>query len=98
MLVVILVLIAVFGPLVAPHAADEFVAMPFSPPGSGADLRHRLPRPGRAEPVPVRAAGAILVLAVVSTAIGLVVGVAIGLVAAYARNCARRRPDARAWT
>ena len=84
-LVVILVLIAVFGPLVAPHGADEFIAKPFSPPGSGTvfgtdylghDVLSRFLYGGRS----------ILVIAVVSTAIGVVLGVVIGLVAAYARN------------
>ena len=84
-LVGILVLIAVFGPLVAPHASDAFVAKPFSPPGSGAilgtdylgqDVLSRFLSGGLT----------ILVLAVVSTAIGLVAGLAIGLVAAYSRN------------
>jgi peptide/nickel transport system permease protein len=81
----ILVLIAVFGPLIAPHAPDEFIARPFSPPGNGAlfgtdylgqDVWSRFLGGGLT----------ILVLAIVSTGIGLVVGVAIGLVAAYSRN------------
>jgi peptide/nickel transport system permease protein len=81
----ILVLIALFGPLVAPHAPDEFIARPFSPPGNGAvfgtdylgqDVLSRFLGGGLT----------ILVLAIVSTGIGLVLGVAIGLVAAYSRN------------
>jgi peptide/nickel transport system permease protein len=84
-LVGILVLFAVFGPLIAPHASDEFVARPFSKPGGGAlfgtdylgqDVWSRFLDGGLA----------ILVLAIVSTAIGLVAGLAIGLVAAYSRN------------
>jgi peptide/nickel transport system permease protein len=81
----ILVLIAIFGPFVAPHAPDEFIARPFSPPGNGAifgtdylgqDVLSRFLGGGLT----------ILVLAIVSTGIGLIVGVAIGLVAAYSRN------------
>ncbi|HEX3224023.1 MAG TPA: ABC transporter permease [Nocardioides sp.] len=84
-LVGILVLIAVLGPLLAPHAPDEFVGRPFSKPGGGTvfgtdylgqDVLSRFLGGGLT----------ILVLAVVSTAIGLVAGVAIGLVAAYSRN------------
>jgi peptide/nickel transport system permease protein len=81
----ILVLIAIFGPLIAPHAPDEFISKPFSPPGNGAlfgtdyigqDVWSRFLGGGLT----------ILILAVVSTGIGLIVGVAIGLVAAYSRN------------
>jgi peptide/nickel transport system permease protein len=84
-LVGILVLIAIFGPLVAPHAADEFVARPFSAPGNGTvfgtdylgqDVLSRFLYGGLN----------ILILAIVATAIGLVFGLAIGLVAAYSRN------------
>ena len=84
--VLILVVIAVVGPWVAPHAADEFVAKPYSKPGAGAglfgtdylgqDVLSRFLHGG----------GGILVMSAVSTAIGLLFGVAIGLVAAYARN------------
>jgi peptide/nickel transport system permease protein len=85
--VLILVAIAVVGPWVAPHAADEFVAIPNSKPGAngagvfgtdyhGQDVLSRFLYGGRD----------ILVMALLSTAIGLIVGVAIGLVAAYARN------------
>jgi peptide/nickel transport system permease protein len=85
-LILLLVLVALAGPLVAPHAADEFVAIPNTPPGGnagllgsdylGQDVFSRFLDGGRS----------ILVMAVVSTAIGLLFGVAIGLVAAYARN------------
>ncbi len=85
--VLILVVIAVVGPLVAPHAADEFVAIPNSKPGVngagifgsdylGQDVLSRFLYGGRG----------ILVMSIVSTAIGLIVGVAIGLIAAYSRN------------
>ena len=83
--VLVLVAIAVIGPWVAPYASDEFVAIPNSKPGGGAifgtdylgqDVWSRFLYGGRD----------ILVMAVVSTGIGLVVGTVIGLVAAYARN------------
>jgi len=84
-LVGVLVLIAVLGPLIAPHASDEFVGKPFSKPGNGLlfgtdylgqDVWSRFLEGGLI----------ILVLAIVSTAIGLVAGLAVGLVAAYSRN------------
>ncbi|MBO0845883.1 MAG: ABC transporter permease [Nocardioides sp.] len=84
-LVGILVLIALFGPYLAPHAPDAFVGRPFSSPGGGAalgtdylgqDVLSRFLHGGLD----------ILILAIVSTAIGLVVGLAIGLIAAYSRN------------
>jgi len=83
--VLVLVAIAIVGPWVAPYAADEFVAIPNSKPGGGAvfgtdylgqDVLSRFLYGGRD----------ILVMAVVSTGIGLVAGIVIGLVAAYARN------------
>ena len=84
-LVGILVLISVFGPLISPHASDAFVGKPFSSPGSGAlfgtdylgqDVWSRFLDGGLI----------ILILAIVSTGLGLVAGLAIGLVAAYSRN------------
>jgi peptide/nickel transport system permease protein len=85
-LTVVLVLVALLGPLLAPHASDEFIAKPFSSGGAsgtvfgtdylGYDVLSRFLYGGRG----------ILVIAVVSTVIGVVVGVVIGLVAAYARN------------
>jgi peptide/nickel transport system permease protein len=86
LLVLVLVVIAIVGPYVAPHSPTEFVAIPNSPPGGdaglfgsdylGQDVLSRFLYGGRE----------ILIMAVVSTAIGLAFGVAIGLVAAYARN------------
>jgi peptide/nickel transport system permease protein len=83
----LLVLVAVLGPLVAPHGEADFVATPFSKPGQngagllgtdyiGQDVLSRFLYGGMD----------ILVTAIVSTGIGVVVGLAIGLVAAYARN------------
>ncbi len=84
--VLLLVAVAIIGPFVAPHTPSEFVAIPNSAPGGdagllgsdylGQDVFSRFLYGGRG----------ILVMAIVSTAIGLVFGVAIGLVAAYARN------------
>jgi peptide/nickel transport system permease protein len=86
LLVLILVVIAIVGPYVAPHSPTDFVAVPNSPPGGkagllgsdylGQDVLSRFLYGGRG----------ILVMAFVSTAIGLIFGVGIGLVAAYARN------------
>jgi peptide/nickel transport system permease protein len=85
-LILLLVAVAFLGPYGAPHSATEFVAIPNTPPGGnagllgsdylGQDVFSRFLEGGRS----------ILVMAVVSTAIGLVFGIAIGLVAAYARN------------
>jgi peptide/nickel transport system permease protein len=85
-LTLILVLIAIFGPVVAPHGSAEFIAVPYtSGSGSGTvfgtdylgyDVLSRFLYGGRS----------ILIIAVVSTVIGVVLGVIIGLVAAYARN------------
>jgi peptide/nickel transport system permease protein len=85
-LTLILVAIALGGPLVAPHASDEFIDKPFSSAGVsgtvfgtdylGYDTLSRFLYGGRS----------ILVIALVSTAIGVILGVVIGLVAGYARN------------
>jgi peptide/nickel transport system permease protein len=84
--VLLLVLIAIVGPFIAPHDPSQFITIPNSPPGGkagvlgtdylGQDVLSRFLYGGRG----------ILVMAVVSTAIGLVAGVSIGLVAAYSRN------------
>jgi peptide/nickel transport system permease protein len=83
--VLVLVLIAVIGPLVAPHKPDDFMGLPNTPPGGGAlfgtdylgqDVWSRFLYGGRG----------VLAMAIVATAIGLLIGVAIGLVAAYSRN------------
>ncbi|MDQ3307386.1 MAG: ABC transporter permease subunit, partial [Actinomycetota bacterium] len=84
-LVGVLVLLAIFGPYLAPHGASDFIGTPNSPPDGtallgtdylGQDVLSRFLYGGRG----------ILLMSVVATAIGLVVGVAIGLIAAYARN------------
>jgi peptide/nickel transport system permease protein len=77
---VLVVLIAVFGPLIAPHGENEVVDVPFSSQGVfgtdylGQDVLSRLLHGGQA----------ILVISVLGTIIGMVLGVLIGVVAAYA--------------
>jgi peptide/nickel transport system permease protein len=81
----LVVAVAVFGPLVAPHEPTEFVAAPNSGPSSaavfgadalGRDVLSRFLHGGLT----------VLWLAVAATLLGVVVGVIVGLVAAYARN------------
>jgi len=80
-----LVLLAIIGPFVAPYGPSAAVGAPNSNPSGtavlgthylGQDVLSRLLYGGRS----------ILVMAVIATAMGLIVGVAIGLVAAYSRN------------
>jgi peptide/nickel transport system permease protein len=82
-LVVLLVGIAVVGPLLAPHSPSEFVGAPYAHPSSsallgtdnlGRDILSRFLWGGRS----------VLGLALAATALGLALGVTIGLVAAYA--------------
>jgi peptide/nickel transport system permease protein len=82
-LVIVIVGIAIFGPYVAPYGTTDFVGAPNQPRGGdalfgtdqlGQDVWSRFLHGGRS----------ILILAALSTALGLVLGVTIGLVAAYA--------------
>ena len=84
-IVVLIVAIAVFGPLIAPHSPTEFVAGPNSGPSSkalfgadalGRDVWSRFLHGGLS----------VLWMSVAATFIGIVLGVCIGLVAAYSRN------------
>jgi peptide/nickel transport system permease protein len=84
-LVLLLVGCALIGPFFAPYAPTEFVGPPYEKPSAdsplgtdnlGRDVLSRFLWGGRS----------ILALAVLSTALGVVLGVAVGLVAAYARN------------
>jgi len=84
-IVALLVAIALFGPLVAPHSPTEFIAVPNSGPSSdalfgadalGRDVFSRFLNGGRS----------VLWMAAAATLIGVVVGVGIGLVAAYSRG------------
>jgi peptide/nickel transport system permease protein len=84
-IVTVIVAIAVFGPLVAPHSPTEFVAVPNSGPSSdaifgadalGRDVFSRFLHGGLS----------VLWMSAAATLIGVGVGVGIGLVAAYSRN------------
>ena len=84
-LVLLLFGCALIGPFFAPYAPTEFVGPPYEKPSAdsplgtdnlGRDVLSRFLWGGRS----------ILALAVLSTALGVVLGVAVGLVAAYARN------------
>jgi peptide/nickel transport system permease protein len=84
-LVLVVVSIAVLGPLFAPHGAQEFVGTPNTGPSSdalfgtdnlGQDVWSRFLEGGRE----------ILALAAASTALGLAFGVTLGLIAAYSRS------------
>ena len=84
-LVLVIVAIALIGPLVAPHGPADFVGAPNTGPSAaarfgtdhlGQDVWSRFLYGGRS----------ILTLAVLSTALGLMLGVTVGLVAAASRN------------
>lgn len=81
-IVIVMVLIALLGPLFAPHSPTQFVGIPNTGPSShalfgtdviGRDVFTRFLYGGRS----------VLGMAVVSTLIGIVLGVIIGLTAAY---------------
>ena len=81
-IVTFMVLIAIFGPLVAPHSPTAFVALPNTGPSShalfgadyiGRDIFSRFLYGGRT----------VIGLAVLTTALGVSLGVLIGLTAAY---------------
>jgi peptide/nickel transport system permease protein len=77
---VVVVLLAVLGPLLAPHGENQVVGTPFSKQGLlgtdylGQDVLSRLLYGGVT----------ILVIAVTGTLLGMVLGILIGVVAAYA--------------
>jgi peptide/nickel transport system permease protein len=84
-LVGLILVIALLGPLVAPHSPTEFVAAPNHGPTSdaifgadalGRDVFSRFLHGGLT----------VLWLSAAATLLGVVVGTAVGLVAAYARN------------
>jgi peptide/nickel transport system permease protein len=84
-IVALLVLVALVGPLVAPHSPTEFVAIPNSPPSSdavfgadalGRDVLSRFLHGG----------ATVLWISAAATLLGVAVGVVVGLIAAYARN------------
>jgi peptide/nickel transport system permease protein len=84
-IVTLLILIALFGPLFAPHSPTEFIAVPNTGPSSdalfgsdalGRDVWSRFLNGGRS----------VLWMSAAATLIGVGFGVLIGLVAAYSRN------------
>jgi peptide/nickel transport system permease protein len=84
-IVALLVLVALAGPLVAPHSPTEFVGIPNSKPSGdaifgtdalGRDVLSRFLHGG----------ATVLWLSAAATLLGVVVGVVVGLIAAYARN------------
>jgi peptide/nickel transport system permease protein len=84
-LVVPVVLVALVGPYIAPKSPTAFVGLPFAGPSSdawlgtdgvGRDVLSRVLYGGRE----------ILALAVIATAIGIVVGTAFGVTAGYVRG------------
>jgi peptide/nickel transport system permease protein len=81
LITLIIALVAVFGPLLAPHGENEIVGKPYTTEGSwlgtdylGQDVWSRVLDGG----------GSILVNALLATALGMVLGIIIGVVAAYA--------------
>jgi peptide/nickel transport system permease protein len=84
-IVAVVVAVALFGPLLAPHSPTMFVAPPYAPPSAkalfgadnlGRDVLSRFLCGG----------GSILGLSLAATVIGLGAGITVGLVAAYARG------------
>jgi peptide/nickel transport system permease protein len=84
-IVALIVALAVFGPLVAPHSPTEFVAIPNSGPSGdaifgadalGRDVLSRFLHGGLS----------VLWMAAGATLLGVAIGVGVGLLAAYARN------------
>jgi peptide/nickel transport system permease protein len=78
---VVITLVAIFGPLLAPYGENEIVGKPFTHEGSflgtdylGQDVWSRLLDGG----------GSILIISLLATALGMVLGIIIGVVAAYA--------------
>lgn len=84
-LVGLIVFIAAFGPLLAPHSPFVFVGAPFEAPSAiarlgtdtlGRDVLSRVLYGGRS----------VLILSILATAIGMIMGVSFGLIAGYARD------------
>ena len=82
-----ILLVAVVGPFVASHSPFEFIVKPFAKPSSaavlggdvlGRDVLSRVLYGGRS----------VLILSVLATAIGMLIGVSLGLFAGYARAAA----------
>jgi peptide/nickel transport system permease protein len=84
-IVLLLIAIALFGPLVAPHSPTEFIGVPNAGPSAdalfgtdalGRDVWSRFLNGGRS----------VLWMSAAATLLGVGVGVMVGLVAAYSRN------------
>lgn len=84
-LTLLMVAVAIFGPLFAPHSPSKFVGVPLSGPSSNAplgtdylgdDVLSRLLNGGRT----------VVGLAVAATAFGVLLGVLVGLIAGYSRS------------
>jgi peptide/nickel transport system permease protein len=84
-IVLFMVLMATFGPLIAPYSPTELVTTSFAPPSSeawlggdsiGRDVLTRVLYGGRT----------VITLALAATSIGMVLGVTLGLIAGYARR------------
>jgi peptide/nickel transport system permease protein len=85
LIVLFMVLMATFGPLIAPYSPTELVTTSFAPPSSeawlggdsiGRDVLTRVLYGGRT----------VITLALAATSIGMVLGVTLGLIAGYARR------------
>jgi peptide/nickel transport system permease protein len=81
----VIVAIALLGPLFAPHSPTSFVARPFAPPSAkawfgadniGRDVLSRVLWGGRT----------VIGLALAATVIGLVLGIGLGMISGYARR------------
>ena len=81
----LIVAIAVFGPLFAPHSPTEFVVPPFAPPSGralfggdelGRDVLSRFLYGGRS----------VILLSLLSAVLGVGLGATVGLIAAYTRG------------
>ncbi len=84
-LILLVTILALLGPLAAPHTPYEFTGLPYAGPGDGGvlgtdnlgrDVFSRVLNGGRS----------VLVLAFAATAIGAFLGVTMGLVAGYTRD------------
>ena len=81
-LVVLMILVAVLGPWLAPHEVTDFVDAPLSPPSDGVILGTDLL--GRDVLSQVLSGGKLLlIMALASTAVGVLVGTFVGLAAGY---------------
>jgi peptide/nickel transport system permease protein len=80
-----MVLLALVGPLLAPHGATDFVDVPFAGPGPDAPLGTDIL--GRDVLSQVLSGGrSLLWMAVAAAALGTATGIALGMVAGYSRN------------